>query len=417
MSVRTGFSRRRVLGIGGAAGSLAALTLAGCGGDSAAGGSASGSGGGGAEKPSVTIGASISATGANARMAQFQKEGYELWAEQVNARGGLLGRPVKLALVDDASEPTNGTMLYDKLIAEDKVDLILGPYANSVAQAASTVAEKARYPMISAGASASDIWKRNYKHVFGVFAIPESYFYGVIDLAAKSDLKKIAIVNEDTVFPNATAGGTAAYARSKGLQVVYQEKYPTKATDLSTLLGKVKAAAPDVLLGASYEPDSILLTKQMKELDVNVKLLSFSIGAATAEFSQGLGPLADGVIGPSVWEPELKTTGNKEFVDSFKKKWSHDPTFQAATGFAGGQILEAAIASAKSLDREKLRDALASLETTTILPGKYKVDDTGTQTGHTPVLIQWQGTTKVIVAPDSLASAKPKLPLADWKNR
>ena len=390
-----------------------AVALAACGG--AAG--QSGGGGTASDKTPVNIGASVSATGTNGNIGKYQKEAYELWAEQINQRGGLMGRPVQMTILDDASDPTTGTKLYEKLITEDKVDLVLGPYSSSVTQAASTVTEKYKYPMLAAGASASDIWKRNYKYIFGVYSIAESYFYGVLDLAMKNNLTKVAIVNEDTVFPNATAAGSAAYVRQKGMQLAYQEKYPAKATDVSSMLTKVKAAAPQVLVGGSYEPDSMLITRQMKDLDVNVKMLAFSVGAANPEFYTGVGALADFVFGPSMWEPALTTPGNKEFFDSYKKKWGRDPDYHAATGFAGGQILEAAAKKAGSLDREKLRDALSTLETTTILPGKYKVDETGTQTGHIPVTIQWQGKEKVIVSPENMATGKVKLPMPEWKGR
>ena len=397
------------------AGGAAALALAGCG---QAGGGPSGAGSaGGADKSPAVIGAAVSATGSNGKTGEYQTEAYKLWEELVNQRGGLLGRPVKMIIYDDASDPTTGAKLYEKLITEDKVDLVLGPYASSVTMAASTVTEKYKFPMLTAGASASDIWKRNYRYVFGVYSIAESYFDGVIELALKQGYKTIAVINEDTVFPTATATGTAAYARSKGIQVVYQEKYPTKVTDVSSLLTKIKSANPDVVVGGSYQPDSVLITRQAKELDVNPKMLAFSVGAAMPDFGQALGPDADYVLGPSMWEPSLKTPGNKEFVEAYQKKWNREPDYHSATGFAGGQILEAAVKKANSLDREKLRDALASLETTTILPGKYKVDEAGMQTAHTPVLIQWQGNEKPIVWPDQLATGKPKLPMPPWKSR
>ncbi|MGI8424888.1 MAG: amino acid ABC transporter substrate-binding protein [Chloroflexota bacterium] len=405
-------TRRRMLG---AAGALSGgLALAACG---AQAGSGSGAGGTASDKTPLHIGASVSGTGSNGNIGRYQKEAYELWAEQVNLKGGVLGRQVRMTILDDASDPTTGTKLYEKLITEDKVDLVLGPYASSVTQAASTVTEKYKYPMLAAGASASDIWKRNYKYIFGVYSIAESYFYGVIDMALKNNLRKIAIVNEDAVFPNATAAGTTAYARQKGMQIVFQEKYPQKATDVSSMLTKVKAAAPDVLVGGSYEPDSMLITRQMKDLDVNVKMLAFSVGAANPDFYGGLTTLADYVFGPSMWEPDLKTPGNKEFLEAYKKKWSRDPDYHSATGYAGGQILEAAVKKANSLDKEKLRDALSTLETTTILPGKYKVDDTGAQTGHIPVTIQWQGKDKLIVSPDNVATGKAKLPMPEWRGR
>ena len=409
-------TRRRLLSVAGGLGALSgSVALAACGGPGGDGGA--GAGGASGDKSPLTIGATVSSSGGSAKIGQSQKEGYELWAEQVSLRNGLLGRPVKLSILDDASDPATGTKLYEKLIAEDKVDLVLGPSIDSVTRAASIATEKLKYPMLSTGISSSDIWKRNHKYVFGVYSTAETYFNGVIDLALKSNLRKVAIVNEDSPFTNATAAGTAAYARQKGMQIVFQEKYPVRVTDLTAMLNRMKGSAPEILLGGSYEPDAVLITRQLKDLDVNVKLLAFSVGAASAEYQAGAAALADYVVGPSMWEADLKTPGNKEFVDAFKKKWSHDPTFYAATAFAGGQLLEAAVKKANSVNNEKLREALAALDTTTILPGKYTVDDTGLQTGHTPVVVQWQGKDKVIVAPDNVATGKVKLPAPEWKAR
>jgi branched-chain amino acid transport system substrate-binding protein len=418
-------TRRRALRTFGLAGGVASLALAGCGAESAA--TTPGAGNGampgaagtaaGGQKTPVTIGAVVSTTGSNGKAGQYQSEAYTLWEEQVNTRGGLLGRPVRLTILDDASDPTDGAKLYEKLISEDKVDLVLGPYASSATMAASTIAERNKVPMLAAGSSASDIWKRNYQWIFGVYAVAESLFDGVVDLAVKQGYKTMAILYENTVFPVATANGTAAYAKSKGLQVVFQDRYPTATTNVSTLLNRVKELNPDVLVGGSYEPDSLLITRQAKSLDVNPRLLAFSVGAASTEFGSALGPDADFVIGSSTWEPTLATPGNKEFVASYQKRWNRDPAMPAATGFAGGQILEAAVKKASSLDRAALRDTLAALETTTILPGSYKVDQNGQQSGHIPVLIQWQGKEKPIVWPDQLKTGTVKLPVPAWKSR
>src|SRR5262245_48939507 len=162
--------RRRLIRSTAALGGLAALALAGCGQSGGTGAS------GGGERQPVAIGAAVSATGSNGKTGQYQTEAYQLWEEQVNQRGGLLGRPVKMTIYDDASDPTTGQKLYEKLITEDKVDLVLGPYASSVTMSSSTTTEKYKYPMLAAGASASDIWKRGFRYVFGVYSIAETYF-------------------------------------------------------------------------------------------------------------------------------------------------------------------------------------------------------------------------------------------------
>ncbi|HET7769332.1 MAG TPA: amino acid ABC transporter substrate-binding protein [Chloroflexota bacterium] len=404
-------TRRGLLGASGAIGAMAgSVALAACGG--AAGESGAGGGTAGSGTP-VSVGATASLTGASAKQGQAQKEGYELWAE----RGSVLGRPVKLTILDDTSDPATGTKLYEKLIAEDKVDLVLGPTLSSVTHAASIATEKLKYAMLATGVSASDIFKRNHKYVFGVTTSPDNLFHPVIDLALKSNLRKVALINEDTPFANAAAAVTANYARQKGMQTVTQQRYAAKATDLTTQLNQMKGTAPEVVLAGSYEPEAILMARQLKELDINVKMLAFSFGGASPEFQAGATTNADYVLGPSAWEVGINTPGNKEFVEAYKKKFGHDPTAVAAAAYAGGQVLDAAAKKAGGLSNEKLREALVTLEATTILPGKFTVDDTGMQTGHTPVVVQWQGKEKVVVAPDNLATGKAKLPAPDWKAR
>ncbi len=365
----------------------------------------------------IAIGAVVSTTGAGSRAGAEQAQAYQLWEAQVNARGGLLDRPVKLVLYDDASDPVAAARQYQQLIDQDKVDLVLGPSANSATQAASTVTEKAHYPMLAAGGNASDLWKRNYRYLFGVFLPVERYFDGVVDLAVQQGYKTLALLAEDTIFPQQTAGAAAAYAKAKGMQLVYQEKYPTGAGDLSAPLRKIKELSPDVLLGASYQPDSILITRQTKELGLSPRLLAFSVGAQMDEFEQALGADAAYVCAPSIWEPALGTPGNQEFVKAFQQRWGREPDFHAATGYAAAQILEAAVKKARALDRDRLRDALATLETTTILPGRYKVDESGLQMGGQAIVVQWQEGRKAIIWPASLATSKAKLPMPDWNAR
>jgi branched-chain amino acid transport system substrate-binding protein len=215
----------------------------------------------------------------------------------------------------------------------------------------------------------------------------------------------------------ATATGTAAYAKARGMQVVYQDRYPTGATDVSALLSKIKDLSPDVVAGGSYVPDSELITRQARTLDVTPRALAFSVGAAEPDFGAALGPDADYVLGPSMWEPTLQTPGNPAFVESYQQRWHRLPDARAAAGFAAGQVLEAAVQQAGSLQGETLRNALAALETPTILPGTFKADPSGASAGHLPVLVQWQGKQRPVVWPESLQTAPPRLPMPAWTSR
>ena len=265
----------------------------------------------------ITIGAAVSTTGSNGRTGLYQQEAYLLWEEQKNAVGGLLGRPVRMVLYDDQSDPATGARLYERLLTEDQVDLVLGPYSSSVTQAVAQVTERAGQPLLAAGASAGDLWARGYQYLFGVYSVAEDYFKSIVlDIAPAQGYTTAAIIYEDTLFPTSTANGAAAHCEAAGIEVVVNEVYPAEATDVSSVLTRVRDANPDMLIGGSYLPDSVLITRQAKELGVNAKLYAFSVGAAQPDFVESLGADAEYVLGPSMWEPQIETPGNAEFVEA-----------------------------------------------------------------------------------------------------
>jgi len=239
-----------------------------------------------AEGKPIVIGVSLSATGRYADTGKYQQEACLLWEEIVNKRGGLLGRPVKFIVYDDQSDPTRGAQLFEKLITQDNVDLVLGPYSSAVTQAVSTVTEKYKFPMVAGGASADELWQRGYKYIFGVYTPAPAYFEGMIEILAKEGIKTMAVVNEDSLFPKSTVKGAIEMAEKQGIKIVFREEYPVKATDVSSLLLKAKAANPDVLLGGSYLPDSLLIHRQAKDLNLNPKVFTYSVGPALPEFYQ-----------------------------------------------------------------------------------------------------------------------------------
>lgn len=366
----------------------------------------------------IRIGASVSTTGSNGRTGLYQQEAYKLWESQKNAAGGLLGRPVEMVIYDDQSDPTTGSRLYEKLITEDKVDFVLGPYASGVTLAVAQITDRYGYPMLVAGASAGEIWDSGLQYVFGVYSIAQDYFKDIVlNIAPAQGYTSAAVIYEDAVFPSSTGEGAVAHLGEAGIEVVLEEAYPQKATDVSSVLTKVAEANPDMLIGGSYLPDSVLIMRQSKELGVNPKLFAFSVGAAQPDFVETLGADAEYVLGPSMWEPEIQTEGNKEFFDAYSAMWSREPDYHAATGYAGCQILERAVTEVGDLDLEKLREKLLSLTMNTILPGEYKVDETGKQIGHIPLTVQWQSGEKVLVAPDDLKTGELILPTPAWDER
>ena len=364
----------------------------------------------------IRIGASLSLTGTYAKLGKNQHEGYQLCIKDLNAKGGLLGRKAELVMYDDQSLPATAVRLYEKLITEDKVDAVMGPYSSPVSEAAANVTEKYKKVMVAPLAATTSIFKKGRKYIFMVITPAESYLEGLIDTAAKRGLKTVAVINEDTLFSKAAASGAVELAKKKGMQVVYQEAYPKGNTDFSALLTKIRAANPDVIAAGTYFDDAVALTRQMKELNVNPKMYGVTVGGDLPEFYDVLKQNAEFIYGATQWEHTLPYPGNQEFFDAYKKEFNHEPSYHSAAGYAGCIIYAEAVKRAGSLDADRVREQLLKLETKTIF-GEYKVDADGFQTAHKMVTFQWQGEKKITVWPDDLAQAKPRFPTPPWNQR
>jgi branched-chain amino acid transport system substrate-binding protein len=369
----------------------------------------------------IKVGASLSLTGTYAKPGQYQREGYELCAEEANARGGLLGKKVEFVVYDDQSMPATGVKLYERLITEDKVDAVMGPYSSPISEAVANVTEKYKKVMVAPLAATTSIFKRppgkERRYIFMVVSPAEVYLEGLIDIAAKRGLKTVAILNEDTLFAKASAAGTADLVKKKGMQVVFQEAYPKGNTDFSAMLVKVKAANPDVVAASTYFDDAVAIVRQMKELNVNPKMLGVTVGGDLPEFHDLLKQNAEYVYGASQWETALPYPGQRDFVESYKRKFRREPAYHAAAGYGGCLVYLEAVKRAGSLESDKVRAELLRLEWKTAF-GEYKVDQDGFQTAHKMVLFQWQDGKKVTVWPDDLAAgAKVRYPTPPWTQR
>jgi branched-chain amino acid transport system substrate-binding protein len=369
----------------------------------------------GAQGP-IRIGASMSLTGTYAKLGNYQNEGYKLCAKQANERGGLLGRKIEFVVYDDQSAPPTAVRLYEKLITEDKVDAVMGPYSSPVSEAAANVTEKYKKVMVMPLAATTSIFKKGRKYIFMVISPAEVYLEGLVDMAAKRGLKTVAIVYEDTLFAKTSAVGAAELAKQRGMQVVFQEGYPKGNQDFSAMLTKIRAANPDVLAASTYFDDAIAITRQMKELNVNPKMYGITVGGDLPEFYDLLKQNAEYITGATQWEGALPYPGNKEFSEAYKKEFGREPVYHSAAGYAGCTVYLEAVRRAGTLDAEKVREALLKLELKTAF-GDFKVDQDGFQTAHKMVTTQWQDGKKVIVWPDELATGKVRFPMPPWNQR
>ena len=366
----------------------------------------------------VLLGGAISLTGQYAEPAGRQVNSIKLWTDEVNARGGLLGHKVVVRLLDDKSEIQTAIKLYEKLITEDKVDLLLAPYSSGITEAVANVNERYKMPFVAYGASSTPIWEKGRKYIFDIVAVAEDYQKGAVHLAKQIGVKSIAIIGQDSLFPRQAAKGAKDWAQKLGIQVVLEENYPVKQTDFSALLQKVKASGAEGLISNSYFADAAAQLRQAKELNVNFKLFSSTIGPSLPGFPEQLGGAAEYVLGFSQWEPLpqiLKNPGMKEYIEAYKKRFGEEPNYHAGGAYGALQVTEAAIKQAGSFDNQKVRDALASIDIQTIY-GRYKVDARG-MNSHEGLTFQILKGQRKVVYPEKWAETKAELPMPDWSKR
>lgn len=355
----------------------------------------------------LRIGASLSQTGAYADPGQNQLRGYQLCVKHANEQGGVLDRRIELVTEDDRSQSSVAVKIYEKLIVQDKVDAILGPYSSPITEYVADVSEKFRIPMLAPGAALTSIFKKGRKFVFMVYSPAEVYFEGLVDLAAKRGLKTIAIVHENTNVMNAIAQGAADAARRRDLQVLLIEPYPKGTLSFRGVLRKVEAVRPDVVAAAGYFNDQVAIARQMREFKLNPAMLGMAIGPALPKFYETLGSGAEAIYGASQWEPESTLQharqhhpGAREFTEAYRKEFGGvEPSYHSASGYAACELLLEAVKRTGSLDREKLRQTLLSLDRDTAF-GPFKLDAEGFQAGHKMLTFQWRNGKKVIVWPE-----------------
>jgi len=227
----------------------------------------------------------------------------------------------------------------------------------------------------------------------------------------------VAVVKLDGLVANSIVSGVIESAKRKNLEVVFFETYANGTTDFSPLLNRAKAARPDVLVAASVRLDDLVaITRQMREVGLDVKMLGSLPYGLLPDYARQLGKDAEFVYSGSFWESGLPYPGNQQFVAAYVKEFNRTPAVQSAGAYAGCQLLVDAMRRTGSLDSDKLREAMLTARTRTVL-GDYAVDERGFQIGHKAVTIQWQDGKQVVVWPDGLVSGKLRFPTPAWSQR
>ena len=377
----------------------------------------------------IVLGAPLGLTGSLTKESELTKQGYELWHDWINARGGILvngvKHPVTIKYYDDTSNANQSAVLMQKLITEDKANFLLGPYGSAATATDAAIAEQNQIPMVEANGAAESIFSQNYKYTFGVLSPAKKYLQGVIDMASTLNPKPatIALLSADDNFSLEVSKGITDYAPTKGMNVVLYKKYKNGATALAAEVQAAKAANPDMVLNSGHLQEAIAINKAAKEQKLNAKIFAYSVGPSTPDFITALGKDADYVYGGSQWTPQVKYTPAfyltvPQYVAAYRTKYPTfgDPDYHVAESTAACLALQRALENAQSLDPKKVRDALAALDVMTFF-GQIKFDSRGLNIYKPMVVEQIQSSAHHTVYPPEVADAQPKYPTPAWDQR
>ena len=368
----------------------------------------------------VKIGVIAPLTGSQAAFGEALKNGYLIALDEINAKGGVLGRKLELNFYDDQSKPDQAIQGVSKLVDQDQMPMILGSFSSESTKAMVPAVHQRQIPLIIPAANADNVLDSKSPWVFRICAGAADYARATLDFLKHTGAPKtMAIVYENTNFGQAGKKAMSEAATAAGIKLVAVESYEAKLPDYRAVLQRVKQAKPEVIYFCSYLLDATTLMRQSQEIDLNARYYtSAGTGFATAEFptAKGAGKNAEYTFSVSQWLPIARWAGSREFDAEYFKRYNGHPTHHAMFAYATLQTAAHAITDARSLDPARIRDAIKNLNLAMTPFGPLKFDASG-QNRHAVMITQVLGGQYRVVYPPEIADSKPVVPTPEWSKR
>jgi branched-chain amino acid transport system substrate-binding protein len=372
-----------------------------------------------AQQNPIIIGGTLGLTGAFAEPSTDYKFVYDRWLDEVNKKGGLLGRPVKMVIYNDESTPTVAQALYNRLLDQDKVDIALAPYTTFVGGAVVPIVMSHKKLLFNGGFVGINIFKNNKGNIIGSYTYQEpDYTRGLFEMIAslppEQRPKRLAIFTSQNPFPVVVragvggVGGALNFAKAGGINVVVDEQYPPATTDFTGLVQKAKAANADMVLALSLPNDTLNIARTMHQQNYKPPVFC-TCGSQVTTLSAWpkLGAAAEGAFGQTLAWPTQGFPGIRELAEVFKGRGYETLPSYAITGYAILQIVEQAITGANTLDQEKMKEYIHRSEFKTAA-GNIKFQDDGTPV-YSQIFIQFINGKNEVVWPKQYQTAQPVL--------
>jgi branched-chain amino acid transport system substrate-binding protein len=374
-----------------------------------------------AQGKTFKVGVPLPLTGAEAKFGEMEKQAYEMAVDEINAKGGVKGVKLALDIQDSSGKPETASAIVEKFITVDKYPIVVGEYTSQCSYAVAGVAEKYKVPYLVVTGAADKITQQGWRYVYRLNPPASLYNLGVFNFFENvAKPKSIAILYENTDFGNSTSRAMKEYCDAHGVNVVLSEGYQAGGIDFKPILQKVKSLRPDIVYMVSYLMDASLLMRQSKELDINPQaFIGGGAGHTLPEFLQNAGDASEYCMSATLWTPQVKYPGAKNFFDNFKKKFSKEPDYHGVEAYAAAYVLADTLKRAKSFAAEDLRTALSETNLMTAF-GPVKFVSWGQFTNQnrmdTLVLQVLKGKFETIWPKDG-ASAAYVFPAPRWRDR
>ena len=374
-----------------------------------------------AQGKTFTVGIPLPLTGAEAKFGEMEKQAYEMAVEEINAKGGVKGTKLALDIQDSGGKPETATAIVEKFITINKYPIVVGEYTSQCSYAVAGIAEKYQTPYLVVTGAADKITQQGWKYVYRMNPPASLYNVGVFSFfESVAKPKTIAILYENTDFGNSTSKAMKEWCDSHGVNVVLSEGYQAGGVDFKPILQKVKSLRPDIVYMVSYLMDASLLMRQSKELDINPQaFIGGGAGHTLPEFLQNAAEASEYCMSATLWTPQVKYPGAKEFFDNFKKKFGKEADYHGAEAYAAAYVLADTLSRTKSMGKDDLRAALADTNMMTAF-GPVKFVSWGQFTNQNKMdtlVLQVINKKYETVWPKDAASAAYKYPVPRWRER
>jgi len=360
----------------------------------------------------IKIGAALSETGKFSVEGKDSRQGYDTWARWVNEEYGGIDMPdgryeVEIIYYDDESDADTAANLVQRLIDEDEVEFLLGPYSSGLTTGASAISEAAGVIMVEGNGTSDSMFERGFENLFLVATVASDYTKSGIEAFAANGAKTAVVAYEDTSFPTAVANGALKHLEANGIEVLAVETYPKDPTDLSPIISKFRGLEPDIFIGGGHYIDAVLFTNAADDVGFAPDGMLITVGPSNPKLIDELGDSVAGVVGPTQWEPTMAYEGQwlgsaQDFAARYETYWGEPPVYQAASATASGLALQIAIEQAGTTDTDAVRAALQSLDVETFY-GPLGFDERGVNTAKPMGTVQVQDGAINVVAPDDAA--------------